>query len=119
MNEWNVLENLHTLLSVTDEDRAELLPLCRAAADSLLPRLKETADPDDPRLSRAAAGIAYHSYMLRKSVAEADMTYFKAGDVTVRRAAEAALARAEKIRDEWMLPALPLFRDEQFLFRTV
>ena len=119
MNEWNVLECLHTLLPVTDDERDDMLPLCRAAVEALLPRLKETADPDDARLPRAAAGIAYYCYLLRKSAADADMTYFKAGDVTVRRAGEAALTRAAKVRDELMLPALCLLRDDGFVFRSV
>ena len=119
MNEWNVLESLHTLLPVTDDIRAQLLPLCRAAADTLLPRLKDNADPNDPRLAQAAAGIAYYHYMLRKSAEDADMTYFKAGDVTVHRTGTPIERRACQVRDEMLLPALPLLRDEQFVFRSM
>ena len=119
MNEWNVLASLHTLLPVSDDERDELLSLCRTAVETILPRLKESADPDDPRLLQAAAGVAYYSYMLRKSAADADMAYFKAGDVTVRRMGDAAVKRAESVRDALMLPALTLLQDEQFLFRSV
>lgn len=119
MNEWNVLACLHTLLPVADDERGDLLAICRASAETLTARLKDTADPTDPRLARAAAGIAYYSYMLRRSAADAEMTYFKAGDVTVHRAGDAVLVRAAKVRDELMLPALELLRDDGFLFRSV
>ena len=118
MNEWTVLECLHTLVPLSDDERTAALPLCRAAADELLERLKDGADPDDPRLSRAAAGIACYRWLLRQSAQDADVTFFKAGDVTVHRGA-AHESRAAQIRDELMEPALPLLRDERFLFRVV
>lgn len=119
MNEWTVLECLHTLLPLSDDERTEALPLCRAAADEILERLKQGADADDPRLSRAAAGIVYHRWMLRRSAQNADVSYFKAGDVTVRSDSKSGDARSAHIRDEMLEPALPLLRDERFLFRVV
>ena len=35
MNEWTVLECLHTLLPLTDDERTQALPLCRAAAQEV------------------------------------------------------------------------------------
>jgi hypothetical protein len=99
-------------------ERADALPLCRAAADELRERLKDGADPDDPRLSRAAAGVAYYRFLLRQNAPNADVTYFKAGDVTVHRGASPEL-RGAQIRDELLEPALPLLRDERFVFRAV
>ena len=119
MNEWNVLECLHTLLPLSDDERTEALPLCRAAADEVRERMKKDADPDDPRLSRAAAGIAYYRWIQRQNARDADVTYFKAGDVTVHRGGIPAVARSAQIRDEMLEPALPLLRDERFLFRAV
>ena len=119
MNEWTVLECLHTLLPLADAQRAEALPLCRAAADEILERVKPDADPDDPRLSRAAAGIAYHYWTLRQNAQNADVSFFKAGDVTVHRDGTPPEARSAQIRDELLGPALPLLRDERFLFRVV
>ncbi|MBQ7541175.1 MAG: hypothetical protein IJT44_02670 [Clostridia bacterium] len=119
MNEWNVLESLHTLLHITDDTRGEMLRLCRAAADELLPQLKDPADADDPRIIRAAAGVAYYYAMLRKNAEDADMSYFKAGDVVVHRSDKAAQSRALQVRESLLLPALPLLRDDRFLFRSV
>lgn len=119
MNEWTVLECLHTLLPLTDDERTQALPLCRAAAQEVREKLRNGADPDDARLSRAAAGIAYYRWMLRSSAPNADVTYFKAGDVTVRRGDGAPAKRAAEVRDELLEAALPLLRDERFLFRAV
>ncbi len=119
MNEWTVLECLHTLLPLTDAERTEALPLCRAAAAEIRERMKPDADPADPRLSRAAAGIAYHRWVLRSNAQNADVSYFKAGDVTVHRGGTPPEARGAQIRDELLEPALPLLRDERFLFRAI
>ena len=119
MNEWTVLECLHTLLPLSDDERTDVLPLCRAAADEVRERLKPDADPADPRLSRAAAGIAYYRYLLRKNAQDADMTFFKAGDVTVHRGGTTPEVRGAQVRDEMMEAALPLLRDERFLFRVI
>ncbi len=118
MNEWTVLECLHTLLPLTDDERTKALPLCRSAAEEVREKLRSGADPDDARLSRAAAGIAYYRWSLLRNAPNADVTYFKAGDVTVRRDA-AQEKRAAEVRDELLQAALPLLRDERFLFRAV
>lgn len=119
MNEWTVLESLHALLPLSDDDRTQALPLCRAAAEELRVKLRQGADPADPRLSRAAAGIVYYRWMLRRDAENADVTYFKAGDVTVHRGGASTERHAAQIRDELLHEALPLLRDEQFLFRAV
>lgn len=119
MNEWTVLECLHTLLPLSDEERTAALPLCRAAAEEISERLKDGADPADLRLSRAAAGIAYYRYLLRQNAQDADMTFFKAGDVTVHRGGTSPEARGAQVRDELLEAALPLLRDERFLFRAI
>ena len=119
MNEWTVLECLHTLLPLSDDDRTEALLLCRAAADEIRERMKTGADPDDPRLSRAAAGVAYYRWMLRADAEDSDVTYFKAGDVTVHRGGASVRTRCAQVRDELLEPALPLLRDERFLFRAM
>ncbi len=119
MNEWTVLECLHALLPLTDDERTAVLPLCRAAADEVRERLKRGADPDDPRLSRAAAGIVYYRWFLRQNAQNADVSYFKAGDVTVRRAGMSSEHAAAQVRDGLLEQALPLLRDERFLFRAI
>ncbi len=118
MNEWTVLECLHTLLPLSDQERTTVLPLCRTAAQEVRERLRRDADPADPRLSRAAAGIVYYRWILLQNVQNADVTYFKAGDVTVHRDTSAEM-RAAQIRDELLETALPLLRDERFLFRAI
>lgn len=100
----------------TDE---ELLPLCTAAADELMPRLRADADCGDIRLVNAAASLVYYRLCMRKLAGDEGVTSFKAGDVTVSIEPSALIERAEKERSEAMLAILPLLRDDEFVFRQV
>lgn len=119
MNEWAVLNSLREIAVLQEDAAAEALPLCRSALESLRPRLRQDADPSDIRLIRAAAGIAYYQWVLRKSAGDDGITSFKAGDVTVSRSGACALEQAEKVRSENLLAALPLLTDDAFLFCSV
>ena len=119
MNEWAVLGALQEIAVLQQDAAAEALPLCRSALESLTSRLKPDADRADSRLIRAAAGLAYYKWTLRNASLDDGITHFKAGDVTVSRSYSAALDYAERVRDESLVDALPLLRDEAFVFRSV
>ncbi len=122
MDAWAVLEKLRTLPVPQQTEASTLITLCRAAIDELQPRIRDDADPDDPRLLRAAAGIACMLYACRTADDANDVSYFKAGDVTIRRGADDAanaLRVARELRDEGLRAALPLLRDDAFVFTSV
>jgi hypothetical protein len=119
MDAWAVLDRLRTLPVPQQTDASTLITLCRAAVDELQPRIRDDADPDDPRLLRAAAGIACLLCACRPADTESDVSYFKAGDVTIRRETTDAVRIARELRDEGLRQALPLLRDDAFVFSAV
>ena len=119
MDAWAVLNTLRTLPVPQSAESSLLITLCRTAIDELQPRVRPDADPDDPRLLRAAAGIACMLCACRPVDNDDDVAYFKAGDVTVRRNASDALRIARELRDEGLIAALPLLRDDAFVFTCV
>ena len=119
MTEWTVLSSLCEITQMDADERAAVLPLCRSALDALLPQCKADADPDDPRIARAAAADAYYKQTLRLLSKEQNVTSFKAGDVTVSQSASAALELAERVRKEAYLAVLPLLIDPYFIFECV
>ena len=119
MNEWTVLSSLREITPLDENGAADALPLCRTALQTLLPRLKPSADPEDIRIAHAAAGIAYYKWVLRSTAEEDNLTSFKAGDVTVSRSASSALERAAFVRNEALLEASALLLDENFAFCSV
>ncbi|MBQ3150670.1 MAG: hypothetical protein IJB86_05435 [Clostridia bacterium] len=120
MNQWTVLDSLRQITSLDDRGAvSKALPLCEAAANQIMRRIKHSADPEDPRLSRAAAAVAYYDLVLLLSSDEDGTTSFKAGDVTVSRSTSVMLERASLIKNEALIEALPLFRDDSFIFAAV
>ena len=117
MNQWTVLNSLR-LFTAIEGDGAAVLPLCRAAAQEINERMKETADENDPRAVAAAAGEAYYRLMLARISGDESLVSFKAGDVVVTQSATAALELASKVRNETLLNALPVFRDDTFIFTS-
>ena len=119
MTEWTVLSSLCEITQLDADARAAALTLCRSALDALLPLCRPDADPDDPRIARAAAADAYYVWTLRELAHEQSFTSFKAGDVTVSQNASAALELAERVRKDAYLAVLPLLRDPCFCFQAV
>jgi len=116
MNQWNVLNSLRQLTVLDDEAAANALPFCKASLDEIRESLKSAADENDPRVGRAAAGLAFYRLTAQKLSGEDSVTSFKAGDVTISQSASAALDIASRARDEAYLAVLPLLRDDRFVF---
>ncbi len=115
---WNILDALRRNHAVEGADE-ELAPLCAAAAKELEARMRDNADCTDIRLINAGAAIVNYRLCMKKSGTDEGVTSFKAGDVTVSISPSAAIERAEKEKSEALMEALPLFRDEGFVFRQV
>ncbi len=119
MSQWAVLNALKQLTVIDDSETSEILPTCKSSLDELGARLKNAADIGNIRIIKAAAGAAYYSLMLKRLSGEESMVSFKAGDVTVSKSTAAAFELASKVREETIRAALPLLRDDEFLFKQV
>ena len=115
---WRVLSTVRAFYSHGETD-AELIPICDASARELSARVKANADCSDVRLINAAAAMANHRLCIRKLHSDEAVTSFKAGDVTVSVSPAALTENAEKEKTRAIIAALPLLRDEEFLFRQV
>ncbi len=119
MNQWTVLNSLRQITVLDSEGAADALPLCLASIEEIRMMLKSGVDEDDPRAVNAAAGLAFYKYTLRNLSDEDSVTSYKAGDVVVSKSASFVTDRAAKIRDDAYLAALPLMRDDAFIFTQV
>ena len=90
-----------------------------AAAREIEVKMRENADCTDIRLVNACAAIVNYRLCMKKSGTDEGVTSFKAGDVTVSISPSAVIERAEKERSEAMIAALPLLKDDGFVFRQV
>ncbi len=119
MSQWDVLTDLRQIIALDEEGAALALPLCSMSLDEIKIRLRDGVSPNDIRVTKAAAGLAYYKLIVQRLAGAEAITSFKAGDVTVSKSSAAALEIASKIRDENLLGALPLMKDEEFVFRQV
>ena len=115
---WSILDALRRNHAVEGTDE-ELTPLCAAAARELERKIRDDADCTDIRLINAGAAMVFYRLCMKKAGTDDGVTSFKAGDVTVSISPSAVIERAEKEKSEAMLAALPLFKDEGFVFRQV
>lgn len=100
----------------TDE---ELAPLCGMAVNELLPRIKSEELHSDARLVSLAAAMANYRLCAKRLGKSDGVTSFKAGDVTVSVSSTALMEQAEKERSNALIAAIPLLKDEEFVFRQV
>ena len=115
---WRVLSVLREYYAYSQAD-SELIPICESAARELSARVRRNADCSDIRLVNAAAAIANHRLCVKKAYSDDGVTSFKAGDVTVSVSPNALIENAEKEKTQAIIAALPLLRDDEFLFRQV
>lgn len=115
---WSVLNALKEYYAPQGEDE-QLIPICEAAARELSLKVRADADLTDIRLVNAAAAMANHRLSVKNLGAQDGITSFKAGDVTVSVSGSAYIEQAEKEKTRAFLEALPLLRDDEFVFRQV
>lgn len=119
MSQWDVLTGLRQIVALDEEGAALALPLCSASLDEIKIRLRDGVSPSDIRVTKAAVGLAYYKLIIQRLAGEDSITSFKAGDVTISKSSAAALETASTIRDESLVGALPLMKDEEFVFKQV
>lgn len=100
----------------TDE---ELAPVCTLTINEILPRVKSEEVHSDGRLISLAAAMVNYRLCAKRAAGSDNVTSFKAGDVTVSISPSALLEQAEKEKNAAFLAALPLLKDEEFVFRQV
>ena len=82
-------------------------------------KIRAGVDASDVRLLTAAAAVAYADYLCAGSMSTEDVSYFRAGDITVRKGTAAALEAAESFRKRALADASELLLAEGFDFRAV
>jgi len=117
-NAQQVLAILKQHVNLTQEQYADVLPLCLTALEELRGRLRPKANEGDVRVLNAAAAMALCRWQLRESIREPEMTFMKAGDITVRGQG-LPFAQIKTLREEALLAAAPLLEDSGFFFRSV
>ena len=114
----SVLSTLREYYSPEGTDE-ELAPLCTLAVNEILPRVKSKEMHTDARLVSLAAAMVNYRLCARKMRTSDGVTSFKAGDVTVSVSSSALMEQAEKEKSDALIAALPLLKDEEFVFKQV
>lgn len=89
------------------------------AVNEILPRVRAENLHSDARLVTLAAAMANYRLCAKRLGKSDGLTSFKAGDVTVTVSASALMEQAEKERNHALIAAIPLLKDEEFVFRQV
>ena len=76
--------------------------------------LRDTADPNDPRVALTAAALA--RFRLFCSMLEGGERFasYRAGDVTIARDLKAEFAMEQQLRQQALLDAVPILKDGGF-----
>lgn len=120
LNVTTVLERFILLSGLTSNEAASALPFCSAAANEISEKMLSYASDTDERLIMAAASMAFYKWTLMSSSGENDiLSSFKAGDVTVSCDTRATIAAAESLKNDTLLSASPLLKDNGFCFSQV
>ncbi len=112
----SVFEKVKQLFPSADES---LLPFCEGAAAVLNTKLRRNVDASDVLLLTAAAAVAYCDYVSANSMNDGDISYFRAGDITVRKGAAGAVESAISFRNTALANVSALLADNDFDFRAV
>ena len=119
ITQWNVLALLKQLTDIDSADESLALQICLTALEQVQSRLRPDVSQEDIRIASAAAGIAFYTLCVRRTGSADDVTSFKAGDISVQKKITDTMGFAQKIRDDALSAAAPLFRDDGFLFCKV
>ena len=121
---WEVAKALGLLTEIDADEKECVEAVCQKALDEINAKLKPDVELTDPRITSAAAGIAFYSLCVKRSgnKKENDMSAFKAGDLSVSFSESSPteqLSLAKEIRDKAMLDLTPLLKDYGFFFGKV
>ena len=112
----SVYERVKQLFPAADE---VVMPFCENASAVINGKIRADVDASDVRLLTAAAAAAFADYLLAVSMNGDDVSYFRAGDITVRKGIANSLEAAESFRKRALADASGLLLAEDFDFRAV
>lgn len=112
----SVFERVKQLFPSADE---AAMPFCENASAVINGKIRADVDASDVRLLTAAAAAAFADFLLATNMNGDDVSYFRAGDVTVRKGASAAFEAAESFRKRAFADASELLIADGFDFRAV
>lgn len=115
----DVFSQIEKLITLDSEATERMKFFCESAVATMNSRIKRNADASDRRLILAAAALAHYRYLQMLCDEESDLTSMKAGDVTVRRDADAAMKRARQFCEETLLDVRDLLVDASFIFTAI
>lgn len=118
IDESRVIQALEALLGEEAGADAALSCPVHLCCSALSEKLRKPDFEADDRVIRLAAVQCYRLYLLQNRPGEGDFTYVKAGDLTVRGRGN-RLEKADALQTEALRAALPLLRDDRFLFAGV
>ncbi len=118
VNELDVLDALKRLTVVSETENQAVTDLCRQCFDSLLKEIREDADINDQRIISAAAADAFYKLCIKeKAAAQAGITSFKAGDLSVTQdngEADGKIEAAQSLYERERKKLVPLLKDTGF-----
>ena len=106
-------------LKCTEEEIFDFVPVIKAACREVFGRLADKNTASDQRVINACIGLSFYRIVLLKLVSGEDAQSFKVGDISITQSPSLALERAAAMRDELMLGAAGLLKDDNFLFMKV
>lgn len=106
-------------IAIVPFEEAEVLPLCTSALNEILSRLRDDVSEDNPLIVQTAAAVAYYNCCLKSVSEKSGNQYFKAGDLTVRNNVADEISVAQTIRDNALIRAADILKDNRFVFRRV
>ena len=117
---WNVLARLKHYIEIDSDTEDSALSVCVVNLETIMSKIKDTADKDDPRITQAAAAMSYYDFAVRfASDGNDGITSFKAGDVTLSRSSQSLIEIASDVKKHALEDIAPLMRDEDFCFLAV
>ena len=124
MSSWEIKDSLLRLVDLSTAEEAAAMQLCRECLKEVSAGLKADADPEDPRITAAAAALAYYKVMLKRNTQAVsdEITSFKAGDVSISQGksnTDAQLKAADEYRKRCFAEIVPLCQDNGFAFENV
>ena len=119
MNPYTILGRLRLMANLDDDDAVKAFPLCQAALEQLLARLKPGCGREDPRLVQAGAAMALCMLLAREATSGGEeFSSFKAGDISItkqdHKSQNDRLAKAERMKAEALEDIRELLRDTGF-----
>lgn len=123
VNELDVLDVLKQLTDVSETESRTVTDLCRQCFESLVSELREDADTEDRRIISAAAAEAFYKLCIKeKAAAQAGISSFKAGDLSVTQdtgETDGKLRAAQALYETERKKLAPLLKDTGFFVGKV